>query len=88
MTRPLWQLLSAEPSNLNCDECFAVMEHLAELLARDGNALLPDIQKYLARCPDCTIEHRMALRQLDATHPEKKTPALSNVKGPAERGGS
>jgi hypothetical protein len=88
MFRPLWQLLLAEPSSLNCDDCFTVMDHLAELLTRDGSALLPDIQKYLARCPDGTIEHRMALGRLAATHPEKKTPATFSVTEPAERGKS
>lgn len=86
MSRPLWQLLLAPPSSLNCDECFTVMEYFAGILAGNGNAQMPDILKYLARCPDCTIEHRMALRRLDATHPEKKTLATSSVTEPAERG--
>jgi hypothetical protein len=88
MARPLWELLIAEPSSLDCDECFMVMEHFAEILARNGNAPLPGMQKYLARCPDCTIEHRRALRRLAAPHPEEKTPASSRVTECGEGGKS
>lgn len=86
MVRPLWQLLLAEPASLNCDECFTVMEHFAGILAGNGNAPLPDIQEYLAGCPDCTVEHRVALGRLVAPQPEKETPATSNVTELTERG--
>jgi hypothetical protein len=64
MTKPLWQLLQEEPSTLTCDECFAVMEYYAELLAQGGEALLPEIMKHLAGCPSCRIEHLAALQRL------------------------
>ncbi len=64
MVRPLWQLLLEDPSRLTCDECFAVMEYYADLLAQAGGDLLPVVRQHLARCPSCQIEHRRALRRL------------------------
>ena len=64
MIRPLWQLLLDDPANLDCDECFAVMEYWAEMLSQAGVAILPDIQKRLVRCPDCHVEHRETMRRL------------------------
>ncbi len=66
MIRPLWQLLLDDPANLDCDECFAVMEYWAEMLSQAGVAILPDIQKHLVRCPDCHVEHRETMRRLGA----------------------
>jgi hypothetical protein len=67
MIRPLWQMLSDEPENPDCDECFAVMEYWPELLAQVGSDLLPDIERYLVRCPDCRIKHCEALHRLETT---------------------
>lgn len=64
MAEVLWQLLREEPSSLSCDECFAVMEYYAELLARGGIALLPEVMKHLEGCPSCQTEHRVALERL------------------------
>jgi len=52
-TRPLWQLLLDDPSDLTCDECFAVMEYYAEMLAKGRIDLLPEIMEHLKGCPDC-----------------------------------
>jgi hypothetical protein len=71
MIRPLWQLLLDNPENLDCDECFAVMEYWAELLAQVGDELWPSIKKYLVRCPDCRLEHREALCRLEAALSER-----------------
>jgi hypothetical protein len=68
--RPLWQLLSEDPSDLTCDECFAVMEYYAEVLARGGDRLLPKVLEHLRRCPSCEARHRKALRHLMASQPE------------------
>ena len=73
MIRPLWRLLLDDPENLDCDECFAVMEYWAELLAQVGGDLLPDIGRYLVRCPDCRVEHREALHRLEAAQSERIT---------------
>ena len=64
MVRPLWQLLSEQPSDLSCDECLAVMEYYSEMLAQGGEALLPEIKQHLEGCPSCRMEHRVALRRL------------------------
>jgi len=74
MTRPLWQLLLEEPSQLSCDECFAVMEYYAEILAQGGAALLPQIMQHLAGCPSCRVEHRAALRRWIESEGEKIEP--------------
>jgi hypothetical protein len=66
MVRPLWQLLLDDPSDLTRDECFALMEYFAELLARGRVDLLPRIIDHLKRCPHCKGEYREALRFLAA----------------------
>jgi hypothetical protein len=68
--RPLWQLLLEEPSDLNCDECFAVMEYYAEAVARGGLGLLPKVLEHLRRCPSCKARHRETLQRLIASHSE------------------
>lgn len=64
MDRTLWELLLADPSHLSCDECFAVMEYYADLLAQGGEALLPVIRQHLRNCPSCETQHRQALTKL------------------------
>jgi len=80
MNESLWQLLQEEPSNLTCDECFAVMEYYADLLSQGGKALLPQIKRHLANCPSCQVEHGAALRRLlseqeGEAHPARKREA-------------
>jgi hypothetical protein len=70
MVRPLWQLLLEKPSDLTCDECFAVMEYYAELLAGGTTDLLPKILEHLAGCPNCEFQHREALLRLAAAQSE------------------
>lgn len=79
MTRPLWQLLLKDPSNLTCDECFAVMEYYAEVLTRGGVELLPQIIEHLARCPDCQLQHRETLRRLVADESEGSVAPLADA---------
>ena len=62
--RPLWQLLSEDPSTLTCDECFAVIEYYADVLASVGPDLLPKVLAHLRGCPSCRAKHREALRCL------------------------
>jgi len=64
MGKPLWRLLLEDPSSLSCNECFAVMEYYADLLASGGEDLWPQIRKRLEDCPPCELEHRRALRLL------------------------
>jgi predicted polyphosphate/ATP-dependent NAD kinase len=67
MVRPLWQLVLEDPSNLTCDECFALMECYAEVLAGGGTTILPQVLDHLKRCPYCAAQHREALRRLIAS---------------------
>jgi hypothetical protein len=66
-------LLLDDPENLDCDECLAVVEYWAELLAQVGVDLLPDIMERLARCPDCYAEYHEALHRLEAAQSERVT---------------
>jgi hypothetical protein len=78
MTKQLWQLLLKEPSNLTCDECFAVMEVYAEILTKGGIDLLPEIIEHLERCPDCRLQHREALQHLLADQSERSDKLASD----------
>ena len=70
--RPLWQILThaAESSKsvLDCDECFAALEYLAELLDAevDPKDLWHAAQRHLARCLDCREHHRQRIHELEA----------------------
>ena len=65
--RSLWKFLSEDPSNLTCDECFAVLESYSELLAQGGANLLPEVMEHLQGFPECWSVHQEALRRLEAT---------------------
>jgi len=75
MSEALWQLLQERPSELTCDECFAVMDYYAELLARGGEGFLPEVRQHLAGCPSCRMEHRAALRRLLKEQEQEDHPA-------------
>ena len=77
MMEALWQLLQEEPLTLTCDECFAVMEYYAELLAQGGGNLLPAIEKHLDSCPSCQMEHRAALQRLMNARGRGADPAVA-----------
>ena len=79
MVRPLWQLLLEDPSDLTCDESFAVMEYYAEFLARGNADLLPEVIKHLEGCPHCEVRHREALRHLIAGQSETSTASPSDL---------
>lgn len=65
MTRPLWQLLLEDPSDLTCDECFAVMEFYTDILVRAGLDLFPEVLENLERCPNnCEAQYGETLRRL------------------------
>ena len=72
MLRPLWQLLLEDTSKLTCDECSAVLEYYAELLAWGGADLLPVVREHLQGCPECRSEHQEALHRLEATCREEQ----------------
>lgn len=64
--KALWQLLLEDPSDLTCDECFAVMEFYADALATTGPSLLLKVVEHLKACPTCRGEHGETLRRLMA----------------------
>jgi hypothetical protein len=64
MTKPLWQLLLEDPSDLTCDECFAIMEFYTDLLVQVGLDLFPEVLEHLERCPDCEARYRETLHRL------------------------
>ena len=78
--RPLWQLLLENPSDLTCDECFAMMEYYAELLADGSTDLLPEVIEHLKQCPYCEVQYREELRHLITSQPETSTASLSDLK--------
>jgi hypothetical protein len=81
MVRPLWQLMLEDPSSLACDECFALMEYYAEVLARGGTSVLPKVLDHLEKCPYCASEHREALRRLAASESDESMPSLLGLAG-------
>ena len=66
-TRQLWQILLDEPTELTCEECFALIEYYAEVLASGGERLLPRVLAHLKSCPHCAVHHAEALHHLAAT---------------------
>lgn len=77
--KPLWEFLLEDPSDLTCDECFAVMEYYADVLARGGADLLPKVLKHLTKCPSCAAQHREALRRLMAEQSETSGASKSDL---------
>ena len=77
----MWQLVLEDPSDLTCDECFALMEYYAEVLTRGGTTLLPKVLEHLKRCPYCASQHREALRRLAASQSDGGVPPLVDLSG-------
>jgi len=70
--RPLWQILIAVQDsratvNLNCDECFVVMEYMVEqaVMGADKLFLHEIVERHLENCPDCREHHMQRIRDLD-----------------------
>ena len=70
--RPFWQTLVAADSDesiaLTCDECFIILEYLAEEAAEgaDLQPLQKTAQHHLSHCPDCREHHLKRLIELEA----------------------
>jgi hypothetical protein len=82
MVRPVWQLLLEDPSDLTCDECFAMMEYYAELLAKGSTDRLPEVIERLKECPPCEAQHRQELRHLIAGQSETRKASPSDLTEP------
>lgn len=71
--RPLWRLLLTATSQkevvtLNCDECFLILEYLADMCVRAGvslDLLRVMTQNHLSCCPDCREYYWQRVRQLE-----------------------
>jgi hypothetical protein len=79
MVKPLWQLLLEDPSDLTCDECFALIAYYADLLTRGGVGLLPLVIERLKRCPDCQPQFREVLHCLPGSQSETSTTSPSDL---------
>ena len=71
--RPIWQILTAAAElgsevTLTCDECFAIMEQLADeaIKGLDSEMIHHAIRRSIAHCPDCTEHHQQRLAELEA----------------------
>jgi hypothetical protein len=72
MSRPLWQLLAYgldldNGQELTCDECFAVLEFYADLLASgaDPQKLYQPVRRHLAHCPNCCKQFQQWIKHLE-----------------------
>jgi len=88
MARQLWQLLLDDSKDLTCEECFAVMEYYAEVLASGGDRLLPKVLDHLNNCPECALQHSEALRRLSKTGTIEAGPPPSASADGAENEGN
>lgn len=61
----LWRQGDASP--LTCDECFRLLEALADLAAQgaDPAFLRAALRRHLRRCPDCRRHHLRRLAELE-----------------------
>lgn len=71
MAASLWQILlklERTDAELTCDECFIVLEYLADRAAggSDLRRVLPKLREHIARCPHCREHHLRRLRELEA----------------------
>ena len=53
---------------MTCDECFAIMEQLADeaIEGLDSEMIHHAIQRSIAHCPDCTEHHQQRLAELES----------------------
>ena len=70
--RALWQILVAADSGpavaLTCDECFAILEYLADEAANgaDLRILRESLRRHLEHCPDCQEHYLLRLSALQS----------------------
>lgn len=71
-SRPLWEILilARTPGNeiiLNCDECFQVMEYLAEatLAENQTDKIRVILQEHMKHCPNCREHHEQKFIEME-----------------------
>jgi hypothetical protein len=81
--RSLWQLLlltrgAGAPVHLTCEECFALLEYDAELLAGGAapEEIRPAVNRHLSLCSTCRAKFDEWLEELDGapSHPHSDQP--------------
>ena len=72
--RPFWQILIdfREPdqsTQLNCDECFLVLEYLVDQAIRGADTIFlrKIVEQHLDQCPDCREHHIQRIKTLEKT---------------------
>ena len=72
MSSPLWKILlklrqNQSDASLTCDECFVILDYLADQAARGTpwETLQQMAREHLARCPGCREVHWGRLRELE-----------------------
>jgi hypothetical protein len=77
----LWQVLLHATADhdepLSCEECFVLMDYLADLLStgHPADLVLAMGEKYLKRCPECRQEHRRAMSEFLLIRDDEADPA-------------
>lgn len=71
MTDSLWRILlklDETDAELTCDECFVILEYLADQAANgvEKNHLLDQVREHVVKCPQCYEHHLQRLRELEA----------------------
>lgn len=71
--RSLWEMLVAPGDSdrataPTCDECFAILEYLADTAAAGGDseALRQAARRHLTQCPNCREHHLRRLQELES----------------------
>lgn len=62
------QLKRTQPQELDCDECFELLDEYAEAVQRgeDGDDLMKAVRAHLERCQDCGEEFEALAQALEA----------------------
>lgn len=68
LKRLVGMVLATEDEEMTCDECFAYVDHFAELTlaGKDADEAYPLVQAHLNRCPDCRAEFEALLDAIRA----------------------
>ena len=84
MAKKLWQVLlqsalDTEEYEINCLECFNMLDQYADLLLEGGDpdSILPAVRQHLHHCPTCTQEFETLMTMLRdiAQKPDASTAA-------------
>ena len=73
ITRPFWKILVVAAEHgarvpLNCDECFIILEYLAEAAVHGAEEyyLRDAVRQHIESCPKCREHHLQRLNELEA----------------------